>query len=255
MFVSVGVVRDDCSDGQNWGLPVTTGLAGPLGKIALAAEVERAMAQQDRAIQTRERIVTGAATAFYRVGYADASIATIAEAAGVTKGALYFHFNSKEEIARAVIDEQHRRVFVSAGEILHNTISPAETMMLMCADLAGWLVSDVVVRAGIRLTTGGAIFDPPTRAPYDDWLATFEELVRNARGAGEFVQTTDPARLAHFIIPSFTGVQLLSDVLTNMGDLKTRIGELWDVLLAAYAEPARLEELLALRFRIFGPAS
>lgn len=213
------------------------------------------MAQQDRAIQTRERIVTGAATAFYRVGYADASIATIAETAGVTKGALYFHFNSKEEIARAVIDEQHRRVTVSAAEIFQATASPAETMMLMCADLAGWLVSDVVVRAGIRLTTGGAIFDPPTRAPYDDWLATFEDLVGRAVGAEEFRQSTDPARLAHFIIPSFTGVQLLSDVLTNMDDLKMRVGELWDVLLAAFAEPARLDELLALRFRIFGPSS
>ncbi|MET1020519.1 MAG: ScbR family autoregulator-binding transcription factor [Microterricola sp.] len=215
------------------------------------------MAQQDRAIQTRERIVTGAATAFYRVGYADASIATIAETAGVTKGALYFHFNSKEEIARAVIDEQHRRVTVSAAEIFEATatVSPAETMMLMCADLAGWLVNDVVVRAGIRLTTGGAIFDPPTRAPYDDWLATFEDLVGRAVGAGEFRQSTDPARLAHFIIPSFTGVQLLSDVLTNMDDLKMRVGELWDVLLAAFAEPARLDELLALRLRIFGPSS
>lgn len=213
------------------------------------------MAQQDRAIQTRERIVTGAATAFYRVGYADASIATIAETAGVTKGALYFHFSSKEEIARAVIDEQHRRVFESAGEILRSTVSPAETMMLMCADLARWLVRDVVVRAGIRLTTGGAIFDPPTRAPYDDWLATFEDLVGRAVAAGEFRQGTDPARLAHFIIPSFTGVQLLSDVLTNMDDLATRVGELWDVLLTAFAEQAQLEELLALRFRIFGPAS
>lgn len=212
------------------------------------------MAQQDRAVQTRERIVAGAAAAFYRVGYADASIATIAHTAGVTKGALYFHFSSKEEIARAVIDEQHGRVTAAAEIIFQTTASPAETMMLMCADLAERLVSDVVVRAGIRLTTGGAIFDPPTRAPYDDWLATFEELVRGARGAGEFVQATDPARLAHFIIPSFTGVQLLSDVLTNMGDLKTRIGELWDVLLAAYAEPARLEDLLALRFRIFGAA-
>lgn len=213
------------------------------------------MAQQDRAIQTRERIVTGAAAAFYRVGYADASIATIAETAGVTKGALYFHFSSKEEIARAVIDEQHRRVTVAAAGIFEATASPAETMMLMCADLAGWLVRDVVVRAGIRLTTGGAIFDPPTRAPYDDWLATFEDLVGGAVDAGEFRPGTDPARLAHFIIPSFTGVQLLSDVLTNMADLTTRVGELWDVLLAAFAEPARRDELLELRFRIFGPAN
>ncbi|AMB59509.1 ScbR family autoregulator-binding transcription factor [Microterricola viridarii] len=212
------------------------------------------MAQQDRAVQTRDRIVTAAAGAFYRVGYADASITTIANAAGVTKGALYFHFGSKEEIARAVIDEQHLRVTTAAQEIWIATASPAETMMLMCADLAERLVDDVVVRAGIRLTNGGAIFDPPTRAPYDDWLLTFEELVGGAVGAGEFLPSTDAARLAHFIIPAYTGVQLLSDVLTNMGDLKERIGEMWEILLAAVAEPARLEELRALGARIFGTA-
>ena len=209
------------------------------------------MAKQDRAIQTRDSIVTGAAKIFYRVGYAGASISMIAEEAGVTKGALYFHFSAKEDIARAVIDAEHKAVTDAAEQINETTSSPVEIMMLMCADLAQKLVSDPVVRAGIRLTTSGAIFDPPTRAPYDEWLEIFEALSRSAIEAGEFRDSTDPAKLAHFIIPSFTGVQLLSDVLTDMADLMTRVGEMWEMILPAVTAPGQLESLTAVGAKVF----
>lgn len=206
---------------------------------------------QKRAIVTLDKIILGAADVFFKVGYDAASIAAIAEAAGATKGALYFHFSSKEELARAVIDQGHRVSSLGAQQILETTDSPVETMMLMCADLANGLVNDPLVRAGIRLTTGGPIFDPPTRAPYDDWLQTFEELARRAVGAGELAPGTDPAKLAHFIIPSFTGIQLLSDVLTNMEDLMERVREMWEFLLPSVAAPDRLGALSALVPEVF----
>ena len=209
------------------------------------------MAKQDRAILTLDNIVVGAAHTFYRVGYEGASITSIAEAAGVTKGALYFHFQSKEDIARAVIDKEHEIASTSAKQILDSTDSPVETMLLMCADLARRLRSDPIVRAGIRLTTAGPIFEPPTRAPYDDWLQVFEDLAKAGIEAGELRHNTEPAKLAHFIIPSFTGVQLLSDVLTGQDDLLVRVREMWEFILPSVAEPTQLEALLELLPSVF----
>lgn len=50
-------------------------------------------------------IVRSAATEFARRGFAAASINAILEQSNATKGAMYFHFASKEDLARAVLDE------------------------------------------------------------------------------------------------------------------------------------------------------
>src|SRR6516162_7451902 len=55
--------------------------------------------------QTRERLLQAAFREVYRVGFQSASIDTILAAANVTKGALYYHFESKEALGRAIIDE------------------------------------------------------------------------------------------------------------------------------------------------------
>ncbi|TJZ95011.1 TetR/AcrR family transcriptional regulator [Dermacoccus nishinomiyaensis] len=58
---------------------------------------------QARAHETRARILTGAAEAFADHGFAGATIADIMTRSGVTKRALYFHSDTKEEVADAVL--------------------------------------------------------------------------------------------------------------------------------------------------------
>ena len=67
------------------------------------------MTQQARAVEPRAAIIRAAADVFGAVGYGGASMADICVAAGLTKGALYFHFESKETLALAVIDVQKTR--------------------------------------------------------------------------------------------------------------------------------------------------
>jgi AcrR family transcriptional regulator len=56
------------------------------------------MATQLRSIQTVQRIIDAATNLFVQNSYADVSINQIAEAADLTKGAIYHHFSSKEDI-------------------------------------------------------------------------------------------------------------------------------------------------------------
>jgi AcrR family transcriptional regulator len=53
---------------------------------------------QEQAAETREAVLRAARQLFASQGYAAASVAAIAEAAGVTKGALFHHFKNKEEL-------------------------------------------------------------------------------------------------------------------------------------------------------------
>src|SRR5215469_12249852 len=55
--------------------------------------------------RTRERLLKAGYREVYRSGFQSASIDTILAAANVTKGALYHHFESKEALGHAIIDE------------------------------------------------------------------------------------------------------------------------------------------------------
>jgi TetR/AcrR family transcriptional repressor of nem operon len=55
--------------------------------------------------RTRERLLKAGFREVYRSGFQSASIDTILAAANVTKGALYYHFESKEALGHAIVDE------------------------------------------------------------------------------------------------------------------------------------------------------
>ena len=59
---------------------------------------------QPRAVKTRENLLHGAATEFARHGYTAASIVRILDTTACSKGAMYFHFASKRDMAEAVLD-------------------------------------------------------------------------------------------------------------------------------------------------------
>jgi TetR/AcrR family transcriptional regulator, transcriptional repressor for nem operon len=55
--------------------------------------------------RTRERLLQAGFQEIYRYGFQSAGIDTILAATNVTKGALYYHFDSKEALGHAVVDE------------------------------------------------------------------------------------------------------------------------------------------------------
>ena len=54
---------------------------------------------------TRERLLQAASREIYRSGFQSASLDTMLSSAGVTKGALYHHFENKELLGYAVVEE------------------------------------------------------------------------------------------------------------------------------------------------------
>jgi AcrR family transcriptional regulator len=56
---------------------------------------------------TRRSIVEAAYDMFYRDGFGRVGVDAVAEAAGITKRTLYYHFDSKDTLLAAVLDRQH----------------------------------------------------------------------------------------------------------------------------------------------------
>ncbi|MEU3513529.1 TetR family transcriptional regulator [Streptomyces longwoodensis] len=111
------------------------------------------MARQERAEQTRQRIVEAAASEFAGHGYDGTSLHGIVRTAGVTMGALTFHFRSKSALADAVQESgaAATRAALDATAPAAGFQGALETVLA----LAGALRTTPSVRAAARLTREG----------------------------------------------------------------------------------------------------
>ena len=77
------------------------------------------MLRSQHAEATRRAVLTAARSLFGRKGYAQTSVDEIADAARVTKGAVYHHFDGKEALFRAVhaeVEAEAQARAISAGD-------------------------------------------------------------------------------------------------------------------------------------------
>jgi AcrR family transcriptional regulator len=78
--------------------------------------------KQERSAETRERLIVAAMGVIAERGYAEASTPLVAEAAGVSRGALQYHFSSRDDLFLAV----RRRV----ADLMDFNVSPADLIGL-----------------------------------------------------------------------------------------------------------------------------
>jgi AcrR family transcriptional regulator len=194
------------------------------------------MALQERAVRTRRAVIEAAAAVFAERGYTAATIAEILEKAGVTKGALYFHFDSKESLARGVIDSQ----------VSNDHWVPRESKLQEWVDIAMTLATrvprEVLLLAGIRLSAdaqGRAMFG----SAWPAWVAVMADKVAEAKEQGEVLPNIDPKETGEFFVGAWIGLQTLSEAYSDYQDLSVRISGLFTYILPAIATPAALIKL------------
>ncbi|MGP3969975.1 ScbR family autoregulator-binding transcription factor [Streptomyces sp. 6N223] len=198
------------------------------------------MAQQERALRTRATILRAAASVFGDIGYEAATIADILREAGVTKGALYFHFSSKLELAQAVLDAQ-------VGAVAN---PPEEPLMLQQMVDQGMLLAaslsvDPLLRGSVRLTVewSGREDGPDRRVPYLRWAGVTRDFLQAAREHGEVLPHVDIDRMADLIVGCFAGIQGMSQAFTSHKDLSERTAFMYHTVMPAIAVPAVLARL------------
>ncbi|WP_322105935.1 TetR family transcriptional regulator [Paraburkholderia sp. J41] len=77
---------------------------------------------KEEALETRNRILDAAEHVFYEKGVSRSSLADIAQAAGVTRGAIYWHFENKGDLFTAMFD----RVLLPLDELKIASTDPGE---------------------------------------------------------------------------------------------------------------------------------
>lgn len=195
------------------------------------------MARQERAVRTRRAILEAAASVFDERGYEAATIADILTRAGVTKGALYFHFSSKQDLARGVLDEQ----FAEGG------VPPRQSKLQELVDtsmvMAHRMQRDPMLSAGARLSLGPDMREIFGGGSVPGWIKVTEEMLIQAKARGELLPHVNTAETAWTLSACWTGVQIYSQTLVNREDIEHRVSVLFEHVYPSIATPAVLARL------------
>lgn len=169
---------------------------------------------------------------FAEAGYGNVTLSEVIDRATVTKGSLYYHFATKEVLAKAIIDQAYVALTYvlpempsgssQSGTALENLIRSSFAM----ADLPQ---RDKRIQIGLQLDHASQQIN---HAPRDNVGATrelFAHLLERAAADGDLVDDVDTAGVAHVLRCGMSGTYLMSQGTGE--DIALGMGHIWRLIL------------------------
>ncbi|MBM9618684.1 ScbR family autoregulator-binding transcription factor [Streptomyces zhihengii] len=194
------------------------------------------MVKQERAERTLRRIITAAAEQFEQNGYRGTSLDDITRAAGVSKGAFYFHFASKDQVAMAVLGLA-QGLFEDAVADSCEGGSPLQSLIDLSHELSELVRLEPPVRAAMRLHRERP---EPVAQDFDHhalWYEAADRLLARAARQHELLDTLSGRASRALASTTLFSVEALSWADAPEGDSSRQLSELWELLLPAIAPP------------------
>jgi TetR/AcrR family transcriptional regulator, transcriptional repressor for nem operon len=193
-----------------------------------------------RAGATRHRLIVAASRQFAHRPYSMVSLDDIVAEAELTKGAMYFHFPSKQALAMAIIDEVTEMSSAAAVELLARKMSGLETVIDLIYFLAVQDTQDEVSRAGFRLLETLDPSTPLTSARWQSWVEFVTALTKKAVAEGDVSDQQEPEDIAKMLVALRVGIRRISD-LDQPESYLDNLQRTWTLALACFTKPDRID--------------
>lgn len=189
--------------------------------------------QAERSEATRDALIAAARTLFAQRGYAAVGTEEIVRAAGVTRGALYHHFDGKRALFEAVYERVELELAekIAVGALESGAAAPLEAMR------AG---AEMFLRAATEPETQRIVLiDGPSVLGWDRWreiatehgLGLIEATLQAAIEAGAIAE--QPVRpLAHVLMGALDEAAMLVARAEDPELMRSQVGLTLDALLA-----------------------
>lgn len=165
--------------------------------------------------RTRERLLQAAFREIHRTGFQSASIDAILAATNVTKGALYYHFESKESLGYAVVEEKIANLV--RDRWLRPMLSEGEAINILIGIVRQIPDRPQNVRAGcplLLLSQEMSPLDEQFRKRLEriflDWQKGVAALLRKGKPQGTVRRDLNPDEAASFLIATIEGYTTLA---------------------------------------------
>jgi AcrR family transcriptional regulator len=180
--------------------------------MLIAQERKRRVRDPER---TRERLLQAAFQEVHRSGFQSASIDTILAATNVTKGALYYHFDSKEALGYAVVEEKIAKL--TRDRWLRPMLNGGESIDILIGIVRRIPARPQDVRAGcplLLLAQEMSPLDEQFRKRLEriflDWQEGVATLLRKGQSQGTVRRDLNPNEAASFLIATVEGYATLA---------------------------------------------
>jgi len=165
--------------------------------------------EKQKSEETRNRILEAAEECFTRYGYDSTGVAEICNTAGVSKGALYHHFPSKQAIFVEMF-ETWMRSFVAEMERIRDSAASVPAALLRMVKMTGLIFQTASGQLPLFIEfLTKASRDPETWkatiAPYKFFRKFFADLIHRGIEEGT-IQEVDPERTAKIIVAYGAGL-------------------------------------------------
>lgn len=187
------------------------------------------MARQVRSEATRRKLLDAAIDVFSEVGYVAAGRTAIIDRAGVTKGALYHHFDSMEALVVAIIEGGFATMLNTFRSMCQPSSPALEGMIHGMFAVTAVLATDKEARAAGHLIFALSESNDLGGEVAGEWAAAVAAQTARAIAEGDLREGLDPGRAAKSITGAMFGTWLLS----RPGDSVARLTGMWEMLLPA----------------------
>jgi AcrR family transcriptional regulator len=190
--------------------------------------------QAERSETTRGALIDAARRLFAERGYAEVGTEEIVRAAGVTRGALYHHFDGKRDLLRAVYEQLEAEI---AQEIAAAATPGASVMDTLSAGAAMFL--DHCLEPEVQRIV---LLDAPAVLGWEEWreigarygLGLIEALLSAGMDSGE-LRRQPIAPLSHALLGALDEIAMLVARAEDPKRARAEAGETISSLLAAVA--------------------
>lgn len=189
---------------------------------------------------TRERLIAAAARQFAHRSYSTVSLDDILAEAQLTKGAMYFHFPSKQALATAIVDDLVGLSRSALAELVARRMSGLETLIEVVCLLAVQDAEQDVARAGLRLLESLEATSTSPTAVWESWVGTFTALIHDAVTEGDVVDHHDADDIARMIVALWLGTRRISDT-DHPAQFVENLRRAWVLALPSFTNPDRVD--------------
>jgi TetR/AcrR family transcriptional regulator, transcriptional repressor for nem operon len=189
---------------------------------------------------TRQRLIAAASHQFARRSYSMVSLDDILTEAELTKGAMYFHFPSKQALALAIIDDLNEMSRAAVAELLTRRMSGLETLIDLVYLQAVQNTQNEVARAGARLLETVDNTADLSTTVWQSWIEFVTTLIQKAVTDGDVVDHHDPEDIAKMLVALWVGIRRISDL--DQPELYLdNLQKAWILALPSFANPDRID--------------
>jgi AcrR family transcriptional regulator len=166
------------------------------------------MSRAEQAAGTRSELMRTARELFAERGYSGVGTEEIVARAGVTRGALYHHFEDKKDLFRAVHEELERDLVASIGDEIAGIEDPWELLVTAVRSFLDACTDPALIRI--------ALIDAPVVLGWEEWreidtrygLGLVSFGLQNAMDRGLFRRAA-VRPLAHLLVGSMTEAAMM----------------------------------------------